>query len=95
MFGNISLADAQHTISALPSLLADDGIVIWTRGRNDDGPDPSTAIRGLFIAQGFTEVGFIAPEDARFRVGMHRLGPRLTNVPLEPGLRMFTFTASD
>ena len=95
VFGNISLADVQHTITALPSLLADDGVVIWTRGRNDDGRDPSTAIRELFIAQGFTEVGFTAPEGARFRVGMHRLGARPTDVPLEPGLSMFTFTASD
>jgi len=95
VFGNISVADAQHTVTALPSLLADDGIVIWTLGRNDDGPDPSTAIRELFVAQGFTEVGFTAPDDARFRVGMHRLDPRRTKVPMEPGGRMFTFTSSD
>ncbi len=47
VFGNITLQDASRTIAALPSLLADDGIVIWTRGRNDDGPDPSTEIREL------------------------------------------------
>lgn len=94
VFGNISLADAQHTITALPSLLADDGIVIWTRGRNDDGPDPSTAIRELFTAHGFTEVSFTAPDYARFRVGTHRLSPRPTHVPTQP-FRMFTFTASD
>lgn len=78
----------------LPGLLADDGIVIWTRGRNDDGPDPSTAIRELFTAHGFTEVGFTAPDDARFRVGAHRLGARSDHAPVQPAPRMFTFIAS-
>lgn len=95
VFGNITLQDARQTVAALPSLLADDGIVVWTRGRNDDGPDPSTAIRELFTAHGFTEVGFTAPDDARFRVGTHRLDVRPTHVPVQPALRMFTFIASD
>lgn len=95
VFGNITVDDARQTVAALPSLLADDGIVIWTRGRKDHGPDPSTVIRELFIAHGFTELGFTAPEDARFRVGTHRLSTRPTRTSGQPAPRMFTFTASD
>lgn len=46
----MTLTDARQTIAALPSLLADNGIVIWARGRDHDGPDPSAAIRELFTA---------------------------------------------
>jgi hypothetical protein len=96
VFGNITLEQARQTIATLPSLLVNDGIVIWTRGRNDEGPDPSTAIRDLFTAHGFAELSLTAPDDARFRVGTHRLGSRPTkDAPIQPGLRMFTFTASD
>jgi hypothetical protein len=91
VFGNISLADARRTIAALPSLLVDGGIVIWTRGRADDGTDPSWALREAFAAQGFGELSFTAPADARFRVGMHQLATRPHMPPLRPGIRMFTF----
>ncbi len=90
VFGNITVEDGRQTVAALPSLLADDGIVIWTRGRcRPQHGDP------LFTTHGFTEISFTAPDDARFRVGMERLGPWPTNVPMLPGLRMFTFSASD
>lgn len=95
VFGNITVEDARRTVAALPGLLAGDGIVIWTRGRDDAGADPSTAIRGLLTIHCFTEISFTAPDDARFRVGMERLDPWLTNVPMLPGLRMFTFSASN
>lgn len=95
VFGNITVRDARQTIAALPNLLAVGGIVIWTRGRNDEGPDPSTAIRELFTAHGFTEVSFTAPDDARFRVGTHRLDARPAYSPVRPALRMFTFNGLD
>ena len=37
------------------------GIVIWTRGQFDDGPDPSLHLRSCFLKTGFTEVSFIRP----------------------------------
>lgn len=92
VFGNVTIDDAERTISTLPSLLADDGVVIWTRGRGDDGPDLSQHIRQLFADHGFVELGFTAPTDARFRVGAHRLAFRSTaSAPLRAGDRMFTF----
>lgn len=93
VFGNVTLQDAKRTITELPSLLAADGIVIWTRGRRDDGADPSQRIRELFTDADFTEVAFTAPSDARFRVGLHRRGARSEGrATLRPGVRMFTFT---
>jgi len=41
VFGNITVEDARQTVATLPGLLADDGIVIWTRGRNDAVPTPA------------------------------------------------------
>jgi hypothetical protein len=88
VFGNITAADAERTIAALPAFLTDGGIVIWTRGRGEAGPDPSERIRELFGAYGFTELAFTRPDDARFRVGMHRLDHRR---PVRLGERLFTF----
>jgi hypothetical protein len=82
VFGNVTVEDAERTIAALPSLLTDGGIVIWTRSQFDDGPDPSLHLRGRFEAAGFTEVSFTRPTDAHFRVGVHRLSSRA---------RLFTF----
>jgi hypothetical protein len=91
VFGNITVDDARRTIAALPRLLTVGGIAIWTRGRHEDGPDPSLALRDTFTGQGFTELSFTAPADARFRVGMHRRDASSPNPPLPPGLRLFTF----
>ena len=73
VFGNIAEADVRRTVDALPGLLCPGGWVIWTRGRGADGADASQWIRGLFAERGFVELAFAAPEDARFRVGLHRL----------------------
>jgi hypothetical protein len=91
IFGNVSAADAEQTVAALPGLLTTGGIVIWTRGRHDDGRDPSVALRDTFAAHGFTELSFTAPPDAHFRVGMHRLSAAPPDPALRPGRRMFTF----
>jgi hypothetical protein len=72
VFGNISAAHVRRTVAALPALLVEGGMVIWTRGRGDD-TDPSTAIRDQFHKHGFEERAFARPADARFRVGMHQL----------------------
>ncbi|MEU4239149.1 class I SAM-dependent methyltransferase [Actinoplanes sp. NPDC026619] len=83
VFGNIGDEDVRRTVAALPFLLVAGGIVIWTRGRGDSGPDPSAGIRALFAEHGFQELAFAAPADAGFRVGMHRIAG-------DPA-RLFTF----
>jgi hypothetical protein len=73
VFGNVGQDDVRRTIDALPGLLCPAGRVIWTRGRGVDGTDASQPIRRLFAERGFTELDFTAPDDAKFRVGLHRL----------------------
>ncbi|GAB3825260.1 class I SAM-dependent methyltransferase [Dactylosporangium cerinum] len=89
VFGNVSADDVRRTIAALPTLLVAGGIVIWTRARGDGGSEPAQEIRALFAEHGFTELSFTAPEDARFRVGMHRLAG--TARPGALSGRLFTF----
>jgi len=82
VFGNVTVADAHRTVAALPALLAEGGLVIWTRGHFSDEPvDPAEDLRSRFAASGFEELSFTSPDDARFRVGLHRLTSR----------RLFTF----
>jgi hypothetical protein len=90
VFGNVPVADAERTIAAMPALLADGGVVIWTRGQFDDGPDPSLHLRDRFRDSGFTEVSFVRPDDAHFRVGVHRLGSR-PETAAPPDARLFSF----
>lgn len=85
VFGNISADDARRTIATLKGLVEPGATVIWTRAH--DGP--SREIRGMFAAQGFAEVSFVAPADAPFRVGVSRAtttGPRPA-----AGVRLFRF----
>jgi hypothetical protein len=95
IFGNVTDSDVARTISTLPSLLAEGGHVIWTRGRRvpqdptEVTGDPSETVRGLFIDVGFEEVAFVRPDDASFRVGVARW-PHL-GAPYEAGVRMFAF----
>ncbi len=87
VFGNISPSDTRRTIAALPSLLAPGGTVVWTRA----GPE-AASLRDVFTANGFTEAGWTAPADARFRVGVHRL--TRTPDPYVAGVRLFEFVQS-
>ena len=95
IFGNVTDEDVARTVTTLPSLLAPGGHVIWTRGRSTphdpstyDG-DPSELVRSVFAEAGFEEVAFVRPNDASFRVGVHRWpGPA---VPFRAGVRMFSF----
>lgn len=88
VFGNITLDDAQRTITAFDALIVCGGVVIWTRGRNDDG-DPSDHIRALLGAGGLVQDSFTAPPDARFRVWVHRLDTA-SGAALQRGQRLFT-----
>ncbi|MCU7728705.1 class I SAM-dependent methyltransferase family protein [Actinoplanes sp. KI2] len=89
VFGNVTHEDMCRTVAALPALTTPGATVIWTRGRRPDA-DPSQEVRAQFRAEGFTELAFTAPGDARFRVGMSRRPPNGgTALPSEP--RLFTF----
>lgn len=93
VFGNISLDDTRRTIAVLPTLLAPNGVVIWTRGRGEEDVDPSHRIREAFAERGFVEVSYVTPDDARFRVGSHRLVyPRTDGGSRFADFRMFTFS---
>lgn len=87
IFGNISDADVQATIEAVPQLCAPGADVVWTRHRGE--PDLTPSIRQWFGAAGFEEVAFVAPETAQWSVGVHRLAADPT--PLRPGGHWFTF----
>ena len=95
VFGNITDADIARTIATLPTLLASGGHVVWTRGdRVPQDPttydgDASELVRQLFADAGFEEVAFVRPDDAGFRVGVHRW-PGPDGSP-RPDVRMFTF----
>ena len=95
VFGNVPDGDVAATVAALPSLLAPGAHVVWTRGNRVpldptevDG-DPADVVRALFRDAGFEEVAFVRPDDAGFRVGVHRW-PGPAGAP-RPGVRLFTF----
>jgi hypothetical protein len=87
VFGNVTDADMMHTIDELATLCAPRATVIWTRHRR--APDATPAVRRRFSANGFDEVGFYAPENTMFAVGMHRL-VRETR-PFDADGRLFDF----
>jgi hypothetical protein len=99
VFGNVSDADVVRTVSHLPLLLAPGGRVVWTRGATvPDDPtevegDAALWVRGVFDAAGFEEEVFVRPDDAGFRVGVHRwpvgATPALSREDASP--RMFEF----
>lgn len=87
IFGNISDDDVRRTIAAAPQLCAPGATVVWTRHRNE--PDLTPFIRKWFVEAGFEEVGFAAPDSAKWSVGVHRL--IAPPIPLELGQHWFTF----
>lgn len=92
VFGNITERDVRRTVAALAALTVPGGMVVWTRGHDrklDD--DPAQRIRGWLADTGFRELAFVAPDDATFRVGLHRYdGPLVA--PLSPSTtRLFSF----
>lgn len=89
VFGNVTDDDLRATIAALPQLCTAGATVIWTRGRFATG-DLTGEIRAWFGEEGFEEVAFDAPRNAKYRVGTHRLvaAPR----PLVLGETFFRFT---
>jgi len=68
VLGNVSDADAHDIIRSMPQFCATGATVIWTRTRRP--PDLTHRIRGWFAEAGFSELAFVAPDDALFSVGM-------------------------
>ncbi|WP_433020981.1 SAM-dependent methyltransferase [Kribbella sp. CA-294648] len=88
VFGNISVADVEATVRALPSFCALGATVIWTRGRHD--PDIRQDIRGWFAEAGFEELAFDAPDGVEWSVGSNRYaGPGPAPATVD---RLFTFS---
>ena len=90
VFGNISDRDVERTIRALPTFCAPRATVIWTRHRRP--PDLTVDIRRWFEDAGFEPVGFDAPTDFEWSVGVHRFmtGP----VSFVAGRRLFSFLST-
>ncbi|MEX2247438.1 MAG: SAM-dependent methyltransferase [Dehalococcoidia bacterium] len=88
IFGNVPDEDVRRTVEHLPLLAAPGATVLWTRGR-EPNRDFALTIRDWFTASGYEEVAYDAPDDLRYRVGVHRLTapPR----PYTPATRLFTF----
>lgn len=87
VLGNISDADVQATIAALPQLCGAGATVIWTRTR--EAPDLTPAVRRWLAATGFVEHAFHAPDDVLFSVGVHRFHGQPQ--PLDASGRLFRF----
>jgi hypothetical protein len=87
VFGNISRKDIHATIGLLPTLVAPNATVIWTRHRRK--PDLTSTVRGWFDDFGFEEVAFDTDATALFCVGTHRIigSPQ----PFVPNSKLFTF----
>jgi hypothetical protein len=87
IFGNVSDADIQRTVSFLPALCARGGWVIWTRQPQPEGILP--VIQGWFEEAGFSPRALVAPEGNLFGVGAARLAVR--PAPFRSGQPLFAF----
>ena len=90
VFGNISDREVERTVRALPTFCAPGATAIWTRHRRP--PDLTVDIHRWFAAAGFDPVGFDAPTDFEWSVGVHRLVA--DPAPLVTGRRLFSFLAA-
>jgi hypothetical protein len=87
VFGNITDADIEGTIRALPGLCAPKATVIWTRHCRP--PDLTPAIRNWVRAAGFSEVAWEVVSDSQSTVGAARLD--VPPPPFQPNVRLFSF----
>jgi hypothetical protein len=88
VFGNITDADVEATITNLPMFCRHGARVVWTRHRRY--PDLTPSILRWFAQAGFAAVTYDAPEDAFYGVGVHRLEREPAS--FDPDRRLFTFT---
>jgi hypothetical protein len=86
VLGNVSDSDVMRTVAAMPQFCKRGATVIWTRSRRE--PDLTPAIRSGFVAAGFTQTAFVAPEDVLFSVGACRFDGQPQTLQQE---RLFRF----
>ncbi|GAA5147778.1 hypothetical protein GCM10023340_20690 [Nocardioides marinquilinus] len=103
IFGNVSPADIEHTITAAPALCGPGATVLWTRGRGRGFDDLDADVRRWFGAAGFVETAHETLDEGHHpTVGAVRLDveppatlPTLPALPALPALppdrRLFTF----
>ncbi|WP_433335537.1 SAM-dependent methyltransferase [Spirillospora sp. CA-294931] len=91
VFGNITDPDVERAISLLPQLCAENAQVIWTRNRQP--PDLTPDLCRWFEKHGFQKRWLSPPEERAYGVGAHRYTG--APIPLEPGVRLFTFIGYD
>jgi hypothetical protein len=89
IFGNISEADIERTISAVPTLCRPGATIVWTRHRRP--PDLTPRIRAWFEQHGCTHLRFDAPEPVSWTVGAERLDHPPASRALTGTTRLFTF----
>ena len=93
IFGNISEADIERTVSAVPTMCRPGATIIWTRHRRR--PDLTPRIRAWFEEHGCTHLRFDTPDSASWTVGAERLDP-VADTPATPRPeRLFTFLPLD
>jgi hypothetical protein len=88
VFGNVSEADIEGTIRAVPALCAPAARVVWTRSRRE--PDLTPRVRAWFGEAGFAQEAFHAVEGSLFSVGVDRLAAAPAPFETAPA-RLFTF----
>jgi hypothetical protein len=89
VFGNITDADIERTVTVCGQLCREGGTVVWTRHRRS--PDLVPAICAWFERGGFDRVAVTQPE-LGYGVGAHRRSR--APEPIEAGARMFTFVGA-
>lgn len=87
IFGNVSDADVEHTVAAVPALCAPGARVIWTRTRRP--PDLTLRVREWFTDNSFRELAFEPVPDSAAAVGVAEL-QAAPSAALGPE-RLFTF----
>ena len=87
VFGNISDRDVEGTVRALPMFCTPSATVIWTRHRQP--PDLTVEIRRWFADTGFEPVGFDAPTEFEWSVGVNRFVG--DPAPMVAARRLFSF----
>jgi hypothetical protein len=90
IFGNVTRADIERTVTFLGCMTATGGTAIWTRHRRE--PDVIPQLCGWFERCGF-ELDWVSDPGADYGVGAHRFTG--TPAPLEPGASMFTFVGRE
>jgi hypothetical protein len=90
VFGNITDADIERTVDAIPMLCADGALVLWSRGLVNH-PD-NDAIRARLAATGCTEIDYAQlPSDDGGATSVGAVRFTGTPQPLPAGQHLFTF----